>query len=48
MPLRAILFTGFALLAAFALAADEPPPPIQVETTDGKTVKGKLLNPTID
>jgi predicted tellurium resistance membrane protein TerC len=47
MPLRVILLIGFTCLALFALAADEPPPDIQVDTTDGRTITGKLLNPSL-
>jgi predicted tellurium resistance membrane protein TerC len=47
MRLRVILLIGFTCLALFALAADEPPPEIQVDTTDGRTITGKLLNPTL-
>src|SRR5262245_60981421 len=47
MRLRVILLIGFTGLALFALAADDPPPDIQVDTTDGRTITGQLLNPTI-
>lgn len=47
MPLRAILLVGFAFLAFIALAADAPPPPIQLEPKEGEAIKGNLLNPTI-
>jgi predicted tellurium resistance membrane protein TerC len=47
MLLRALLLIGFTTLAIFAVAADEPPPDFQVETRDGRSVTGRLLNPTI-
>jgi len=47
MRLRVILLIGFTCLALFALAADEPPPEIQVDTTDGRKITGKLLNPSL-
>jgi len=47
MRLRVILLIGFTGLALFALAADDPPPAVQVDTTDGRTITGKLLNSTI-
>jgi predicted tellurium resistance membrane protein TerC len=47
MPLRVVLFLGFACLAIFALAADRPPPEVDLETSDGRKIIGKLINPTI-
>ncbi|HJZ94254.1 MAG TPA: TerC family protein [Gemmataceae bacterium] len=47
MALRTLLLIGFTVLAACAIAADEPAPEVEVQTTDGSTVTGKLLNPVI-
>ena len=47
MSLRAILLIGFAFLAIVTLAAEGPPPPIQLEPKQGETIKGNLLNRTI-
>lgn len=43
---RVLLFSAIAL-AVFAIAADAPPPEVEVETVDQRTLTGKLLNPTI-
>jgi predicted tellurium resistance membrane protein TerC len=47
MPLRAILLFGFVVLALVALAAKDPPPEVDLETTDGRKVSGRLLNESI-
>jgi predicted tellurium resistance membrane protein TerC len=47
MALRTLLLIGFTVLAVWAIAADEPPPEVEVQTTDGRTVTGKLLTPVI-
>lgn len=47
MSRRAALLLGFACLAALALGADDPPPEVRVETTDGRTVTGYLDNPSL-
>src|SRR4051812_27597844 len=47
MLLRALLFVGFISLAVCAVAADEPPPEFRLETRDGRSVTGRLLNPTV-
>jgi hypothetical protein len=47
MPLRAVLLVGLTILAICAVAADEPPPEVELEPRDGDKVVGRLLNPTI-
>jgi predicted tellurium resistance membrane protein TerC len=47
MLLRVLLLVGFTSLAICAVAADEPPPEFRVETRDGRSVTGHLLNPTV-
>jgi len=47
MKLRLFLLIGFVVLAAFSLAADDSAPEVEADTTDGRSVKGNLLNKTI-
>ena len=47
MPLRAILLFGFVILAIAAVAGTTLPPEVNLETTDGRKVSGRLLNESI-
>jgi predicted tellurium resistance membrane protein TerC len=47
MLLRVLLLAGFTSLAICAVAADGPPPEFRLETRDGRSVSGRLLNPTV-
>ncbi|HKA06248.1 MAG TPA: TerC family protein [Gemmataceae bacterium] len=47
MPLRAILFISLLLLAVLALAADEAPPEVVVETVDGRSISGRLVTTSV-
>src|SRR5262249_6624043 len=43
----AILFISLLLLAVLALAADEAPPEVVVETVDGRSISGRLVTTSV-
>ena len=47
MKFRGLVLAGSILLAVLAVAADAPPPEVDLSTTDGRTISGSLRNSTI-
>ena len=47
MRLRFAVFAAVAVCGFLALAADDPPPEVEVEPVQGEKVKGLLLNPVV-